>query len=127
MMNTKINRKTRPSLASLFILLMKEGVTPDQIMVGIVQLATDTQDLEGMIASADCLRCLLGTLPVDIDAKGIIDFVSSLGVEGVTTLALLDALGIACYQCSHRQAAGIIRLAYQKLVADNFLGQLLNN
>ncbi|MBD2385811.1 hypothetical protein [Cylindrospermum sp. FACHB-282] len=124
-MNIKLDQNTPDYLASLFISLMKEGITANQIMVGIVQLATDTQDLDGMTASVDCLRCLLGTLPIDTSAEGVSNFVASLATKGVTTLMLLDALGFACHQCALADFAAIIHLTYQELEADKLISKVL--
>lgn len=126
-MNIKLDNNTPNFLASLFISLIKEGITANQIMVGIVQLATDTQDLDGMTASVDCLRCLLGALPIDTSAEGVSNFVSSLAIEGVTTLMLLDALGFACNQCSLTDCAAIIHLTYQRLEADKLISKVLGD
>lgn len=126
-MNIQLDQNTPDYLASLFISLIKEGITANQIMVGIVQLATDTQDLDGMTASVDCLRCLLGELPIDTSAEGVSNFISSLAVDGVTTLMLLDALGFACNQCSLGDSAAILHLTYQRLEADKLFSKVLGD
>lgn len=127
MMNIKLDKHTPDNLASLFVLLMEEGMTPNQIMVGIVRLATDSKELEGTIVSVDCLSFLLATMPVDTSAPGVAEFISSLAKEGVTTLMLLDALGFACYVSGLFDAANIIRLTYQRLQADKIISQMLRD
>ncbi|WP_413175000.1 hypothetical protein [Anabaena azotica] len=126
-MNIKLDKYTPDSLASLFVLLMEEGMTPNQIMVGIVRLATDSKELEGTIVSADCIRFLLATMPVDTTAPGVTEFILSLSQEGVTTLMLLDALGFACYVRGLFDSANIIRLTYQRLQADRIISQMLRD
>lgn len=126
-MNIKLDKHTPDSLASLFVLLMEEGMTPNQILVGIVRLATDSKELEGTIVSAECLRFLLATMPVDTSAPGVTEFILSLPAEGVTPLMLLDALGFACYVRGSFDAASIIRLTYQRLQADKIISQMLRD
>ncbi|MFM2063270.1 MAG: hypothetical protein RLZZ507_2940 [Cyanobacteriota bacterium] len=126
-MNIKLDKHTPDSLASLFVLLMEEGMTPNQIMVGIVRLATDSKELEGTIVSADCLRFLLATMPLDTSAPGVTEFILSLANEGVSTLMLLDALGFACYVRGLFDEASIIRLTYQRLQADKIISQMLRD
>jgi hypothetical protein len=126
-MNIKLDKHTPDSLASLFVLLMEEGMTPNQIMVGIVRLATDSKELEGTIVSADCIRFLLASMPMDTSAPGVTEFVISLAQEGVTTLMLLDALGFACYVRGLFDAASLIRLTYQRLQADKIISQMLRD
>jgi hypothetical protein len=126
-MNIKLDYNTPAYLASLFVSMIKEGVNPHQIMVGIVQLATDTQDLDGMTASVECLRYLLGTMPIDTSAEGVSKFISSLALQGVTTLMLLDALAVACYSCSLADSAAIIRWTFQKLAADKIIAKVLDD
>ena len=126
-MNIKLDENTPPYVASLFIFLIREGITPHQLMVGIVRLATDTQDLAGMIASADCLRCLLGETPIENTAEGITEFIASLALSGVTTLMLLDALGIACHQCRMANDGSIIRFTYHKLQEDTMISKVLDD
>ncbi|MBD2384580.1 hypothetical protein [Cylindrospermum sp. FACHB-282] len=105
-----------PRLSTLFIFLIREGITPDQIMVGIIQLANETQDFHGINASVECLRCLIGTMRPDTAAEGISAFILSLAAENVTTLMLLDALAIACYECALVDCEDIIRITHQKLL-----------
>ncbi|HLO88991.1 MAG TPA: hypothetical protein VK203_28840 [Nostocaceae cyanobacterium] len=126
-MNIQLDKNTPHYLASLFVLLLKEGMTPNQIMVGIVQLATNTNELDGMIVSVDCLRLLLAVMPIDTSAEGMAEFISSLAAEGVTTLMLLDALGFACHICNLEDAGKIIRLTYQRLQADKIISQVLGD
>ncbi|QXE24590.1 hypothetical protein B6N60_03295 [Richelia sinica FACHB-800] len=123
----KLDNQTPAYLASLFISLMKEQVTPNQIMAGIVHLATANHELDGMIVSVDCFRFLLATMPMDTSASGVTSFVISLSKEGVTTLMLLDALSIACYVCGWLDAANQIRLTYKRLQADAVISQMLGN
>jgi hypothetical protein len=126
-MNIKLDKYTPDSLASLFVLLIEEGMTPNQILVGIVRLATDSKELEGTIVSADCIRFLLARMPVDSTAPGVTEFILSLAQEGVTTLMLLDALGFACYVRGLFESANIIRLTYQRLHADRIISQMLRD
>lgn len=126
-MTINLDSNTPNYLASLFILLLKDGIEPNQIMVGVVRLATDTQDLEGMITSVDCLRSLLGVIPIENNAEGITDFVSSLALEGVTTLMLLDALSFACDEYFLLDSASTIRLAYQRLHEDIMRSKVLED
>lgn len=58
-MTIKLDSNTPPYLTSLFIFLMREGITPDQLMVGIIRLATDSNDPNGINSAVGCLRCLL--------------------------------------------------------------------
>ncbi|NET02165.1 MAG: hypothetical protein F6K62_16840 [Sphaerospermopsis sp. SIO1G2] len=126
-MNIKLDQHTPDSLASLFVLLMEEGITPNQILSGIICLANDTKELEGTIVSADCINFLLATIPVDNSAPGVTDFVISLNREGVTTLMLFDALGFACYVIGLFDNASLIRLTYQRLQADKIISQMLRD
>ncbi|MEO3705384.1 hypothetical protein [Trichormus azollae] len=126
-MNIKLDKYTPDSLASLFVLLIEEGMTPNQILVGIVRLATDSKELEGTIVSADCIRFLLARMPVDSTAPGVTGFILSLAQERVTTLMLLDALGFACYVRGLFESANIIRLTYQRLQADRIISQMLRD
>jgi hypothetical protein len=126
-MNIKLDKHTPDSLASLFVLLMEEGMTPNQLMAGIIHLATDSKELEGTIVSADCIRFLLVSMPVDTSAPGVTEFVISLTKEGVTTLMLLDALGFACYLCGLFDQASLLRLTYQRLQADKIISQMLRD
>jgi hypothetical protein len=96
-MKIKLDKHTPDSLASLFVLLMEEGVTPNQIITGIVRLARDNHELDGTIVSDDCLSFLLATMPIDTSAIGLTEFILSLAEEGVTSLMLFDALGFACH------------------------------
>jgi len=124
-MKVKHDHKTPDYLASLFILLIKEGLTPNQIVAGIVQIATDTNELDGMIVSLDCFRFLLSTIPLDTSADGVTEYISSLAAEGVTTLMLLDALSVACYVCGSFDFANVIRLTYKRLQADVIISEML--
>ena len=126
-MNIKLDKHTPDSLSSLFILLMEEGMTPNQLMVGIINLATDNKELEGTIVSADCIRFLLAAMPMDKSAPGVTDFVMSLTRDGVTTLMLLDALGFACYVRGLFDEANLIRLTYQRLEADKIISKMLRD
>jgi hypothetical protein len=124
-MKIKLDKHTPDSLASLFVLLMEEGMTPNQIIVGIVRLATDSNELEGTIVSADCINFLLATMPIDASAPGVTEFILSLAGEGVTSLMLLDALGFACYVRGLLDTASLLRLTYQRLQADKIISQML--
>jgi hypothetical protein len=126
-MNIKLDNNTPNYLAPLFTLFLREGITPNQIMVGIVQLATNTNELEGMMVAVDCLRLLLAVMPIDTSAEGISEYISSLTAEGVTTLMLLDALAYACQICELEDAAKIIHLTYQRLEADKIISQVLGS
>ncbi|WP_353931487.1 hypothetical protein WJM97_02530 [Okeanomitos corallinicola TIOX110] len=126
-MNIKLDKHTPDSLASLFVLLIEEGITPNQILTGIVRLATDSKELEGTIVSADCLRFLMATMPVDTSAPGITEFIISLPKEGVTALMLFDALGFACYVLGLFDSASLIRLTYQRLQADQIISKMLRD
>ncbi|MBD2626077.1 MULTISPECIES: hypothetical protein [Nostocaceae] len=126
-MNIKLDKHTPDNLASLFVLLMEEGITPNQMMAGIVRLASDTRELEGTIVSVDCLQFLLDAMPVDNSAMGVTEYISSLAAEGVSTLMLLDALGFACYVRGLFDSASIIRLTYQRLQADKIISQMLRD
>ncbi|GCL37516.1 MAG: hypothetical protein ACKO9I_18355 [Sphaerospermopsis kisseleviana] len=126
-MNIKLDKHTPDSLASLFVLLMEEGMTPNQILVGIVRLATDSKELEGTIVSADCIRFLLSIMPLDASAPGVTGFVLSLAKEGVSSLMLFDALGFACYVCGLFDTASLLRLTYQRLQADKIISQMLRD
>lgn len=126
-MNIKLDKHTPDSLASLFVLLIEEGIRPNQILTGIIRLATDSKELEGTIVSADCIRFLLATMPVDTSAPGVTEFIMSLNKEGVTTLMLFDALGFACYVLGLFDTASLIRLTYQRLQADKIISQMLRD
>ncbi|AFZ27188.1 hypothetical protein Cylst_5145 [Cylindrospermum stagnale PCC 7417] len=110
------NYNISPRLSTLFIFLIREGITPDQIMVGVIQLANETQDFYGINASVDCLRSLIGTMHPDTAAEGVTAFILSLAAENVTTLMLLDALAIACHECGLVDCEDIIRITHEKLL-----------
>jgi hypothetical protein len=122
-MNIKLDHSTPCHLTSFFILLMKEGISPNQIVLGIVQLASQTHELDDLMASADCLRLLLVLMP----AKGVCKYISSLGAEGITTLMLLDALRLACYVCGQIDEANLVHLTYKRLQADAIISQMLRD
>ncbi|MEA5619392.1 hypothetical protein VB711_16305 [Cronbergia sp. UHCC 0137] len=128
-MNFKLDHHTPEYLVSLFSLLIREGITPNQIMLGIVHLATENHELDGMIVSVDCFRFLLLAMPIDVNPNdhGLTKFISSLALEGVTTLMLLDALGYACYVCGLFDSANLIRLTYKRLQADAIISQMLSD
>ena len=126
-MNIKLDHSTPCHLTSFFSLLMKEGISPNQIVLGIVQLATQTHELDGMMASADCLRLLLVLMPAETCAKGVSQYISSLASEGVTTLMLLDALSLACYVCGQSDEANLVHLTYKRLQADAIISQMLRD
>jgi hypothetical protein len=113
-MDIKLDHNTPLHLATLFVSLLRADITPDQIMVGIVQLANDTKDLHGIKASVECLRSMLGSLHLDTNAEGLSEFILSLAAQGITTLVLLDALAIACDECGLMDS-GIIRITHQRL------------
>jgi hypothetical protein len=113
-MDIKLDHNTPLHLATLFVSLLRADITPDQIMVGIVQLANDTKDLHGIKASVECLRSMLGSLHLDTNAEGLSEFILSLAAQGITTLVLLDALAIACDECGLMNS-GIIRITHQRL------------
>ena len=127
MMNIKLDKHTPDSLASLFTLLIEEGIKPNQILEGIIRLASDSKELEGTIVSEDCIRFLLASMPLDTTASGITEFVTSLTEDGVTTLMLLDALGFACYVSGLFDEANLLRLTYQRLQADKIISQMLRD
>ncbi|GCL42586.1 hypothetical protein NIES80_22920 [Dolichospermum planctonicum] len=106
---------------------MKEGISPNQIVLGIVQLATQTHELDGMMASTDCLRLLLVLMPATTCAKGVSEYISSLAAEGITTLMLLDALSLACYLCGQLDEANLVHLTYKRLQADAIISQMLRD
>lgn len=112
----KLDYNTPLRLATLFIFLIREGITPDQIMVGIIQLANDTHDLHGIQASVECLRSLLEYLQPKTTADGVSAFILSLAAEDFTTLMLLNALKTACHECELVHAEELIRIAHQKLL-----------
>jgi hypothetical protein len=124
-MNIKLDNHTPDYLASLFILLLQEGMTPNQIMLGIVQLATNNHELDGMIVSVDCFRLLLAVMPLDESAPGVAEYISSLAAEGVTGVMLLDALAFACHVCELEDEAKILHLTYQRLQADKIISDVL--
>lgn len=126
-MNIKLDHSTPCHLTSFFALLMKEGISANQIVLGIVQLATQTHELDGMMASTDCLRLLLVLMPAKTCAKGVSEYISSLAVEGVTTLMLLDALSLACYLCGQLDEANLVHLTYKRLQADAIISQMLRD
>lgn len=126
-MNIKLDKHTPDSLASLFILLMEEGMTPNQLIAGIANVATDRKELEGTIVSEDCIRFLLANMPVDDSAPGVTEFIMSLTKESFTTLMLLDALGFACYVRGLFDQASLLRLTYQRLQADKIISQMLRD
>jgi hypothetical protein len=117
MMNIKLDKSTPESLAALFIFLLREGITPDQIMVGIIRLSINSQDSQSINSSVGCLRCLLGSKPIDASAEGLTEFIAALGVEEITTLMALDALSAACQVCGFMDAAGFVRISYLGLKA----------
>jgi hypothetical protein len=116
-MTNKLDHSTPLYLATLFTSMLRDGITPDQLMVGIVRLATDTNDIQGINASVGCLRCLLGPMPINASAEGVTEFIASLAAKGVTTLMLLNALVIACHEYGLVDSVGIIRISYQALKA----------
>jgi hypothetical protein len=126
-MNLPLDQNTPAYLASLFTLLLNEGITPNQFVFSIVQSAMDTQELPGLIGSWDCFCLLLKVIPSDRSAQGVTDFIASLASEGITTFMLLDALGFACYVSGMFDSASIIRLTYQRLQADRIISQVLEN
>lgn len=126
-MNIKLDHSTPCHLTSFFILLMKEGISPNQIVLGIVQLASQTHELDDLMASADCLRLLLVLMPAESCAKGVCKYISSLAAEGITTLMLLDSLRLACYVCGQIDEANLVHLTYKRLQADAIISQMLRD
>jgi hypothetical protein len=126
-MDIKLDSCTPTYLTSMFIMLMRQGVTPNQIMAGIAKLAQDTNEFAGRIVSADCLQLLLLSMPIDTDAQGVTEYVFSLAGEGVNTLMLLDALSVSCYVCGHFDSANLLRLTYKRLQADAIISQMLGS
>ncbi|MBD1215962.1 MAG: hypothetical protein LW814_07185 [Anabaena sp. CoA2_C59] len=124
-MNIQLDHSTPCHLTSFFTLLMKEGISANQIVLGIAQLATRTHELDGMMASADCLRLLLILMPAKTCANGVSDYILSLAAEGITTLMLLDALSLACYICGQLDEANLVHLTYKRLQADAIISQML--
>ncbi|BAZ31430.1 hypothetical protein NIES4074_39030 [Cylindrospermum sp. NIES-4074] len=116
-MKIKLDNNTPTYLATLFTFLLREGITPDQLMIGIIRLATDTNDQQGINSSVGCLRCLLGPTPIDASAEGITEFIAALGTDSITALMALDALCIACYTCGLLDAANIVWISYLGLKA----------
>lgn len=116
-MKIKLDNNTPTYLATLFTFLLREGITPDQLMVGIIRLATDTNDQQGINSTVGCLRCLLGPTPIDASAEGIIEFIAALGADGITALMALDALCIACHTCGLMDAGSIVWISYLGLKA----------
>ncbi|MBD2665479.1 hypothetical protein [Richelia sinica] len=116
-MNLKLDKNTPKSIATLFILLLKEGINPAQIMIGIIRLAINTKDSHSINSAVGCLRYLLGPMPIDARAEGVTEFIAALSTEGITTLMALDALAMACKACDLIDAAGFIRISYLSLKA----------
>jgi len=114
-MNIKLDHSTPCHLTSFFALLMKEGISPNQIVLGIVQLATQTHELDGMMASTDCLRLLLVLMPAPTCAKGVSQYISSLAAEGITNL------------CGQLDEANLVHLTYKRLQADAIISQMLRD
>jgi hypothetical protein len=104
---------TPQNLATLFALLLKEGITPDQIVVGIIRLAMDARDQDGLNAAVSCLRYLIGREPINASAKGVTEFTTSLAKEGITAFMALEALETACNQCGLWESVDVIRIIYQ--------------
>jgi hypothetical protein len=105
---------TPQNLATLFALLLKEGITPDQIVVGIIRLAMDARDQDGLNAAVSCLRYLIGREPINASAKGVIEFTTSLAKEGITAFMALEALETACNECGLWESVDVIRIIYQR-------------
>ncbi|MBD2386580.1 hypothetical protein [Cylindrospermum sp. FACHB-282] len=116
-MTIKLDQNTPQSLATLFTFLLTEGITPDQLMVGIIRLAIDTHDSPGINSSVGCLRCLIGQMPIDASAEGVTEFIAALAAEGVTTLMALNALAVACDICGLIDSVAFIRISYRGLKA----------
>lgn len=126
-MNIKLDHTTPCHLTSFFVLLMKEGITANQIIFGIGKLATQTHELDNMVTSIDCLRLLMVLLPADSCAEGVSKYIASLAAEGITCLMLLDALSLACYMCGQFETAKLIHLTYKRLQADAVISQMLSD
>ncbi|EFA74366.1 hypothetical protein B7O87_06385 [Cylindrospermopsis raciborskii CENA303] len=126
-MNIKLDKYTPSSLASLFILLMEGGITPNQIMSGIVLLAIQNYELEGTMFSANCLHFLMKAIPVDTTATGVTEFILSLANESINIGMLLDAFAFACQKQGSRNIASLVSLTYQRLEADRVISQLIND
>ncbi|HLO85974.1 MAG TPA: hypothetical protein VK203_13325 [Nostocaceae cyanobacterium] len=114
-MQKKLTDNSHPHLVSLFILMIKEGVDPSLIILGIHQLAQTQQDLFGMHVSVLCFLHFRDFSPIDQEGEGIANFITSLSKEGITSTVLLNALYYACYYCGAIRFANIIDGACQTI------------
>jgi len=126
-MNIKLDKYTPSSVASLFILLMEGGITPNQIMSGIILLANQSHELKGTMFSTECLHFLMKAIPVDTTAPGVTEFILSLANESTNIGMLLDAFAFACQKQGSRNIASLVSLTYQRLEADRVISQLIND